>query len=139
MRRPRVLLLLLLCFSSASCFKKWEPSTVTPQEAIEASPDQVRLRLSDGSELEVRNPSLEGESIVLTELDVSATRTCLTRPDGTVGTACTVQADTTAERQAIPLADVEGVDLRKGNWTANIFFGVIGTVGGFMLLLAGMM
>ena len=81
---------------------------------------------------------MEGESIVSTEEDVNATRTCLTRPDGTVGTACSVQADTTAERKAIPLANVEGVDLRKGNSTANIFVGVIGTVGGLMLGLLAM-
>lgn len=65
-RSSRVLLLLIFPFLATSvCIETWEASPVSPRQTIEASsPDKVKLRLTDGSELELEYPVVEGESIV---------------------------------------------------------------------------
>lgn len=119
MRRHRVPLLILICLLSTGCIKAWKPSPIGPRETLERTQGKVLLVLTDGSKVELSDPSVEGETVVSPVVTLS--RTCLDRPDGTRG-LCSTAADTTHVR--IEFDAVSAVLTRQNsgwNWLIYTF------------------
>ena len=63
--RPRAVLWLFLVLNLTACQTWHSVSTASPNQFIEAEqPDRVRVTTQDGTELELENPSVEGDELV---------------------------------------------------------------------------
>ena len=63
--RPRAVLLLFLVLHLTACMSWQSAATPSPSQFIEAEqPDLVRVTTQDGTELELENPSVEGDELV---------------------------------------------------------------------------
>ena len=63
--RPRAGLLLFLLLHLTACTSWQSAATPSPSQFIEAEqPDRVRVTTQDGTEVELENPSVEGDELV---------------------------------------------------------------------------
>ena len=63
--RPRAVLLLLLVLHLTACYTWQGVATTSPAGVIEATqPDRVRVTMPDGTQVELENPSVEGDELV---------------------------------------------------------------------------
>jgi len=115
-RSIRFVPIVLVCLTASGCIKTWQPSPLGPRETVEQRPDRVRVVLNDGSGMVLHGPATDGESI---RGENPGSRTCLTRPDGTRSSACTVEA---GSEVTLPFADVSHVELRgSSGWNIALY------------------
>ena len=63
--RPRAVLLLFLVLHLTACYTWQGVATTSPAGVIEATqPDRVRVTMPDGTQVELENPSVEGDELV---------------------------------------------------------------------------
>jgi hypothetical protein len=63
--RPRSVLLLFLLLHLTACYTWQGVATTSPAGVIEATqPDRVRVTMPDGTQVELENPSVEGDELV---------------------------------------------------------------------------
>ena len=63
--RPRAVLLLFLVLYLTACYTWQGVATTSPAGVIEATqPDRVRVTMPDGTQVELENPSVEGDELV---------------------------------------------------------------------------
>ena len=63
--RPRAALLLFLVLHLTACMSWQSAATPSPSQFIEAEqPDRVRVTTQDGTQVELENPSVEGDELV---------------------------------------------------------------------------
>ena len=63
--RPRAVLLLFLVLHLTACMSWQSAATPSPSQFIEAEqPDRVRVTTQDGTQVELENPSVEGDELV---------------------------------------------------------------------------
>ena len=63
--RPRAVLLLFLVLHLTACMSWQSAATPSPSQFIEAEqPDRVRVTTQDGTQVELENPSVEGDELM---------------------------------------------------------------------------
>ena len=110
MQRPRglmgqVALLAALGLPAGACVS-WKTQAVTPDQVVARSPDQVRLKLRDGSRVTVAGPVIIGDSLI--------------------GAPPSADSRRIAQRLAIPLSEIQSVEVQRLNAgrTALVIAGV---------------
>ncbi len=87
LRRYRPIALVLLVLHLAGC-KTWQPTTVGPRQLIEEErPSQVRIFGSNGTQLTLSGPTLQGDSIIGTRERLRRTETLIVPFSGIQGIA----------------------------------------------------
>ena len=111
-------MLLFLVLNLTACFTWQGVATATPIELIEATqPHRVRVLKPDGTQVELENPSVEGDQLVGTR----------TRGSG----GCFVTSDA-----SVTLEDVLQIEIRNFSLGRAILAG-FGAVWGVMIVIVG--
>ena len=89
------------------CVTTWEPQPVTPARLLETTGEtEVRVTLSSGTKVVLRDPGVEGDSLV-----------GWLKPS--------FDATGSPVRQAFALGDVRDVAVRKNDFGPNVILGVV--------------
>ena len=108
MTRYRAVLLLFLVLHLTACYTWQGVATTSPAEVIEATqPDRVRVTVRGEGEVELENPSVEGDQLL------------------------------GANGVSLPLADVLMLEIREFNFGKTIGLSALWFVGGFSLAFLG--
>ena len=106
--RPRAVLLLFLVLHLTACYTWQGVATTSPAQLIEATqPDRVRVVVRGEGEVELANPSVEGDQLV------------------------------GADGVSLPLADVLMLETREFNYGKTIGLGALLLFVGLPVLIAG--
>ncbi len=106
--RRLIACILLPCYLVAC--SPWTTQEASPQQVIQdEQPDKVRVTLTDGSQVEVYEPVVSGDTLT-----------------GSVD----------GEQRSIPLADVSALEVRKTNALLTTAF-VFGTIVGLLAIAVG--
>jgi len=133
--RPRSVLLLFLLLHLTACYTWQGVATTSPAGVIEATqPDRVRVTMPDGTQVELENPSVEGDELVGRVHESSFW--CRAFLGG-----YTRRGEDECDRfvvRSIPLADVFTLEIRKGDTRMRVLMGV-GVVAAFVAASMGVL
>ena len=106
--RPRAVLLLFLVLHLTACYTWQGVATTSPAQLIEVTqPDRVRVLTPGGVQVELANPSVEGDQLM------------------------------GADGASLPLADVLMLEIREFNWGRTLLLAIaippLGVVLGMLL------
>ncbi len=100
----------------AGCFTNWKPQDVAPAQLLQSTGEtEVQVRFAGGGRLVVRDPAIEGDSLV--GWQVTTTSPGATDP----------------VRRAFPLAEVKQLAIRGNNVAPNV---ILGAATGFAAFIA---
>jgi len=119
----RLVACILLPCSLLAC-ATWKTHEASPQQVLaDEQPDKVRVTLTDGSQVVLKQPVVSGDT--LTGLSAR------TPPPG-ISAAAARRAMREGQQVSIPLASVSGLELHKGEIGKTILLGtgiVVGVAG----------
>ncbi len=113
--------ILLPCYLVACT--SWKTQEASPQQVLEdEQPDKVRVTLTDGSQVEVYEPALSGDTLIGFEKGSRDWRKTEDTPGGAV---------------SIPLSDVSALEVRKsdGGLTILAVFGGLVLAAGVVIVV----
>jgi hypothetical protein len=114
LRAQRVYGVLQLALFLSGCMS-WRPELISPADLIATQrPDVVRITQDDSSEVILRDPAVQGDTLF--------------------GRVETVLGETSQTRTGIPLAEVKGIETLRSNPTKTTLLSVALAAGTFSIL-----
>lgn len=99
--------LMLLAVLQAGCITSWQTQPAAPAQVIQTSGEsEIRVNLNSGTSVVLRDPWVEGDSLIGWQVPGSL-------------------ADAPVERRALAVADVRAISLKKSSTAANIAVGAV--------------